>query len=190
MRKLLLLTALSASFAGSSFGALVFGLNLNGSATSSPGIGSGLVTFDETTNTMRVQVVFSGLLGSTTVAHIHCCTAIPFTTPVGVATEVPTFPGFPAGVQSGSYDQTFDTTDPGSFNPGFVASNGGTAAGATAALIQGALDGKAYLNIHTSRNQGGEINGFLVLTPEPGTFGLAGGALAAAFFALRKRIRS
>ena len=190
MRKLLLLTALSASFAGSSFGALVFGLNLNGSATGSPGIGTGLVTFDETTNTMRVQVVFSGLLGSTTVAHIHCCTATPFTTPVGVATGVPTFPGFPAGVQSGSYDQTFDTTDPNNFNPPFVFGNGGTAAGATAALIQGALDGKAYLNIHSNRNPGGEINGFLVLTPEPGTFGLAGGALAAAFFALRKRIRS
>jgi hypothetical protein len=186
MRKLLLLTALSASFAGSSFGALVFGLNLNGSGTGSPGIGTGLVTFDETTNTMRVQVVFSGLLGSTTVAHIHCCGAFP----TGVATGVPTFLGFPPGVQSGSYDHTFDTTDPATFNPNFVTANGGTTGSATAALIQGALDGKAYLNIHSSRNPGGEINGFLVLTPEPGTFGLAGGALAAAFFALRKRIRS
>ncbi len=186
MRKLLLLTALSASFAGSSFGALVFGLNLNGSGTASPGIGTGLITFDESTNTMRVQVVFSGLLGTTTVAHIHCCGAFP----TGVATEVPTFPGFPTGVQSGSYDQTFDTTDSSTFNPAFVTANGGTAEGAAAALIQGALDGNAYLNIHTARNPSGEINGYLIAMPEPGTFALAGGALAAALFSLRKRNRA
>ncbi len=43
----------------------------------SPGTGTVVVTLNEFVNTMRVKVSFTGLIGTTTVAHIHCCTATP-----------------------------------------------------------------------------------------------------------------
>lgn len=146
----------------------------------STGSGTATVTIDDVLNTMRVEVVFADLLSPTTVTHIHCCTATPGAGNVGVASGVPTFPGFPAGVTSGSYDQIFDTTDAGIFNPAFVGSNGGTAASALAALQAGMNGGRAYLNIHTERFPGGEIRGFLqpAAAPIPGTLALLALGLA------------
>ena len=37
----------------------------------SPGVGFADVTFDLDAHTMRVQVTFSGLIGTTTASHIH-----------------------------------------------------------------------------------------------------------------------
>ena len=68
---------------------------------SSPGTGQALATFDFDLATLRVQVSFSGLLGTTTASHIHCCTASPAVGTANVATPVPTFPGFPLRVTSG-----------------------------------------------------------------------------------------
>lgn len=70
----------------------------------STGTGWATVTYDDVANTMRVQTAFSGLLGTTTTAHIHCCTASPMSGNAGVATMVPTFTGFPESVTSGTYD--------------------------------------------------------------------------------------
>jgi hypothetical protein len=81
----------------------------------SPGTGSATVTIDTVAHTLSVQVTFADLVGTTTVAHIHCCVAPPNN--AGVATALPTFPGFPAGVTAGSYDETFDLTMAASFNP-------------------------------------------------------------------------
>ncbi len=78
---------------------------------------------------------------------------------------------------SGSYDQTFDLTTAGIYNPSFVTANGGTPAGAEAALLAGMAADQTYLNIHTSVVPGGEIRTFLVATPGPTTFILAAGAL-------------
>ncbi|MGJ8696801.1 MAG: CHRD domain-containing protein [Verrucomicrobiaceae bacterium] len=47
------------------------------------------------------------------------------------------------------------------------------------------LNGKWYINIHTSNNGGGEIRGFLVAVPEPSTSLF--GALAFGALALRRR---
>ncbi|MCA9189229.1 MAG: CHRD domain-containing protein, partial [Planctomycetales bacterium] len=91
----------------------------------------------------------------------------------GVATPVPSFPGFPAGVTSGSYDQTFDLTDPASFNPAFVTANGGTTGSAMNVLLNGLDTSTAYLNIHTSTAPAGEIRGYFSPVPEPATAGLA-----------------
>lgn len=158
--------------------AQVYNVVLNGASEVVPvttnGTGNGIVTLDAIANTMRVQVTFSNLTGTTTASHIHSATALPGTGAAGVATSVPTFPGFPLGVTSGSYDQTFDMLSLSSYNPAFVTANGGTAASARNALFQGIAEGKAYLNIHTSFQPGGEIRGFLTSTvPEPGTFALA-----------------
>ena len=156
----------------------------------SPATGMAQVFFDTVANTFEVAVSFSNLLGSTTASHIHCCTASSGTGTVGVATTVPTFPGFPLGVTSGTYDQTFDMLDLASYNPAFVTANGGSAASALATLLAGMDAGKAYFNIHTLSFPGGEIRGFLAVaaTPLPSALPLfAGGLGALGLLAWRRR---
>ncbi|MGZ3400019.1 MAG: CHRD domain-containing protein [Caulobacteraceae bacterium] len=157
-------------------------------ANASPGVGIGLVTIDTVANTMHLQATFSGLVGTTTASHIHCCTALPGTGTAGVATTTPTFAGFPLGVTSGSYDNTLDLTLASSYNPSFVTANGGTTAGAEAFLLAGIASGDAYWNIHTSSFPTGEIRGFLkAAIPEPASWGLLIGGFALVGLALRRR---
>lgn len=144
-----------------------------GSTLGSQGTGAAIVTIDDVLSTMRVQTLFFNLTGTTTVAHIHCCTAVPFSGNAGVATTTPTFPGFPENVRLGSYDQTFDMTLPSSWNPTFINNNGGTTASAFDTLVTGMRAGQAYLNIHTSAAPGGEIRALLAApVPEPETYAL------------------
>ena len=156
----------------------------------SPGTGFSELDIDLVAHTMRVQVTFSDLLGTTTASHIHSPTPSPGTLTAGIATQTPTFSGFPLGVTSGSYDMTFDLTMTSSFNAAFVTANGGTAAGAETALAAGLMGGLAYLNIHTSLVPGGEIRGFYLPVPEPSAFvmlGLGGLALGAVRLVRRQR---
>lgn len=146
--------------------------HLDGASESPPvasgGIGSAQVDVDPVAHTMRVRASFTGLTGLTTNSHIHGPTAVAGAGTAGVATTTPTFPGFPAGVTSGIYDNTFDMTLASSYNAAFIAANGGTPATAEAALFQAIADGKAYHNIHSSFASGGEIRGFLLpLEPTP-----------------------
>ncbi|MDR7272520.1 hypothetical protein J2X20_005203 [Pelomonas saccharophila] len=143
-------------------------------AASSLGTGTVSIVFDDDAFTMKVDVTFSGMSGNTTASHIHCCTAAAGTGSAGVATPVPTFPGFPLGVTSGSYSQTFDLTQASSWNPAFITANGGTVSSAFAVFSTGLAGGKAYLNIHSTLSAGGEIRTFLVPAPvpEPETYAL------------------
>jgi len=168
---------------------IVFKASLVGSAevppNASPGTGAATVTVDDVAKTMRVEALFSGLIGTTLVAHIHCCT-LPGSN-AGVATTVPTFPGFPVGVTSGSYDVVFDMTQLSSYNPGFVNLNGGTADSAFIALFNGLNDEKAYFNLHSDRFPAGELRGNLV--PEPGTlFLMSLGVVGLAVRRMRQRV--
>jgi hypothetical protein len=160
----------------------------------SPGTGYAFLTINTTAHTMALDVTFSDLIGPTTVAHIHGPTAAAGAGTAGVATEVPTFTGFPVGVTSGTYDHILDLTLAATYNPAFLTAHGGVVAGAEAALLAAIADGKAYLNIHTTAFPGGEIRGFFAPAaapvPEPATlgmwlFGATGIAIAA-----RRRKRS
>jgi hypothetical protein len=135
-------------------------------ANTSPGTGAATLTLDLDLKTLHIAASFADLEGTTTAAHVHCCTTNPGTGGAGVATPTPTFPGFPSGVTSGSYDMTFDMTQASSYNGSFITANTDID-GAFAKLSQGLLDGTAYLNIHSSRFGGGEIRGFFALVPEP-----------------------
>ena len=144
---------------------LTYSGSLSGAAeappNASPGSGTTTVTYDSTAHLLGLSVNFTGLLGNTTAAHIHCCTSVPGVGTAGVATQTPTFSGFPLGVTSGTYSNTFDLTLAPSWNAAFITANGGTPAGAEAALAAGLAAGRAYLNIHTSSFPGGEIRAFL-----------------------------
>ncbi len=191
LRTSTLVFAVLVGLATSAPAAIVYSVNLNGPNEAPPnaslGVGTGTITFDDTLNTMRVAVSFSGLTGTVTNAHIHARTADPFTGTAGVATQTPTFVGFPSGVTAGSYDNTFSMTDIASFNAAYVTANGGTAASAFSALLADAANGRAYLNIHSTSVPAGEIRGFLVAVPEPSGLILSGGLLLT--FMLRRQRR-
>ena len=153
---------------------------------SSSGTGFATVDYDNSAHTLLVDVSFTGLLGPTTASHIHAPTAVPLTGTAGVATTTPYFAGFPIGVTSGTYMNTLDLTLASSYNPAYITANGGTTAGAEAALAAAIAAGESYLNIHTSAFPGGEIRGFLVAVPEPSSMAivLVCGALA---WSIRRR---
>jgi hypothetical protein len=163
----LLLAALLAA-APASAAPVVFQATLSGANEAPPnastGSGTVTVTYDPATFLMTLAMDFTGLSGTTSAAHIHCCVAGPGIN-VGVASTTPSFPGFPNGVSAGVYANTFNLDAPASFNPAFIVANGGTVPGARAALLDGMGRRGAYFNLHTSVFPGGELRADLAEVP-------------------------
>lgn len=139
------------------------------------GTGTVRAVLDPTAQTLELAVTFTNLTSPDQAAHIHCCA--PLGTNVGVATALPALPGFPLMVTSGTFDQTFSLTSAAFYNPAFITANGGTVAGAEAALVAGIENTQAYFNIHTTINPNGETRSQLFPAPEPASLVLLGSAL-------------
>ncbi len=180
------LLLLSAGAVPAAAAPIVFTTTLAPEVAGSSGTGTAKVTIDDVANTMHVETMFSGLTGTVTVSHIHVINdlndANTADTVGPVYTTTPTFPGFPSGVTSGQYDQMFDMTAAGSYNAALLnnAAIGGSTALAQQVLFAAIIDGRAYLNIHSSFAGGGEIRGFFepAAVPEPTSMVLLGIALA------------
>lgn len=156
------------------------------------GSGEVIVVYDDVNHMLRIATSFAGLTGTTTVAHIHCCTALPFDGTVGVAVTPGTLPGFPTGMQSGKYWTELNLTSDATYTAGFLAGAGGTPGQAEMALVAGMFDGTAYFNVHSTAVASGEIRGFLQPVPEPVSLlllGVTGGAAWAARHSTSRRDR-
>jgi hypothetical protein len=148
--------------------------------------GNSLTTIEINGLQLLVDAPFRDLTGTTVMAHIHCCTTEAFR---GVAPVAVPFDDFPTGVRAGTYTATIPLDEETSYDPAFLAANGGTTGGAYSALVDAINANEAYVNIHTSAYPNGEIRGFLVAAPipEPAEWAMLGAGLAGLVWLGRRR---
>lgn len=148
--------------------------------------GTSITKLDVGDSSMSVDVPFSNLTSTTVDAHIHCCATAAFT---GIAPIAVPFDGFPTGVTSGSYSNTFALNDAATYDPAFLAANGGTPQSATTALLNAIAANEAYVEIHTAALPAGEIRGWLVAAPvpEPGEWAMLGMGVGGLLWMGRRR---
>ena len=160
----------------------------SGQAEEPPNVsfGTSLVTIEIKGNQLLVDAPFRDLAGTTTMAHIHCCTTDAFR---GVAPVALPFEGFPIGVRAGDYSAAIQLGDEASYDAAFLAANGGSVRGAYATLVDAINANEAYVNIHTSAYPNGEIRGFLVAAPvpEPAEWAMLGVGLGGLLWMGRRR---
>ena len=126
------------------------------------GTGSGTLTFDSSVNQLTFNnIVWSGLSGNSTDAHIHG----------------PAAPGTGAGVIYPLASAGFTTGVPGA-TAGTISGTlqlvDGTAGMPLGQQVSDLEGGQWYINIHSSTFGGGEIRGQILPVPEPSTLLLLG----------------
>lgn len=174
----ILVLALGATARAQSYEAFLDGLQED-PVVVTPGTGFGTAVFNPATNLLTVNLSFSGLVGTTTDSHIHCCFGEPTDAPPGTTAGVAvgfTPHGFPLGVTSGNFNASFDLLNATNYTSTEIAESGGAVIQARdrllAAMDPGATTGGAYFNIHTTFRGGGEIRGNISLVPEPASLAL------------------
>lgn len=129
--------------------------NLSGALESQPnssggkGVGMAMLGKD-----LTIVMQWQGLSGPVTAGHLHCCAAPG--QDAGVA-----LPLSPAASPDGNLSASIDLDKAESYTPAFLGANGGSAAGARAALLKGLAEGGGYLNLHTDAHPKGEVRGNL-----------------------------
>lgn len=127
--------------------------------------GTATLILDTVTGKATLSVSFTGLSSGLTGSHIHCCA--------------------PAGANAGVLVNFGSQLTTGSTSGSF--SNWAIPMTFTAQQISDLINGRMYVNIHSSNNTGGEIRGQLTAVPEPGTLLLFGAGLLSVAGRLRKR---
>ena len=121
-----------------------FNVGIDGtqSGTGSTGTGMATALLDSDSGALSISGSFSGLSGDITVAHLHGLTAAPGAGNAGILV-----PLTPTGTSSGTF------------------SGNGTLSSEN---VTGLLDGRTYINLHSTTFGGGEIRGFVpAAVPEP-----------------------
>jgi hypothetical protein len=188
MKQVLSVLALAAAGLATPAFAQTYRANLTGPDESPPNTSPGMsmVTVDLSGTNLMIDAPFRDLVAPTTVAHIHCCTAQPFS---GAAPPAIGLAGFPLGVEAGTYSHSFSLYDAASYDPAFLTAHGGMVTDAASALVGAMNANEAYVNIHSTTYPNGEIRGFLVAAPipEPSEWAMLAGGLASLLWMGRRR---
>lgn len=144
--------------------------------------GAGTLTLSSNQNFVSVDLNWAGLVANATGAHVHCCAFQGANAAVAIDFA-------PPAVTTGAVSRFYDLTLASTYTNGFRNANGGTAASARTAFLNGLTSGRSYYNVHNATFPGGQIRGQLALTavPEPASWALMIGGFGLVGSALRQR---
>jgi hypothetical protein len=182
----MLALAAAALFSAASAHAATYSTTLSGANETMPNTttatGAGTLTLSTNMNFVGVNLSWAGLVAPASGAHLHCCAFQGANGPIAIDFA-------PPPVTTGGVSLFYDLTQAATYRPAFVTANGGTAAGARTAFLNGLTSGRAYYNVHNATFPGGQIRGQLALTavPEPASWALMIGGFGLVGSALRQR---
>jgi len=125
--------------------------------------------YDDAANTLVVHLLVFGVDD----AFLDAPTASPLTGTAGFVLDFPDLHHNPGGLHGAELDrELFDLTQTSTYSPAFLTGNGGTAAGAEAALLSALFGREAYIDVPEGEVGGGPWQIFLVPVPDLANTGL------------------